>query len=204
MSVVIGLTGPIGCGKSTIAAHLATRGGLIIDADAQARIVTSPGRPTLAAIRARFGDAVFDDRDELDRSALAAVVFDDSAALKDLEAIVHPAVRLEVEARLATAEAGAAPFTVIEAIRLMEGGLAARCTEVWLVACDRPTQRARLRRRDMDPADADRRIAAQGDITERTAPAATRILRTDGALDDVLAMADELLQVALERARPGV
>ncbi len=55
----------------------------------------------------------------------------------------------------------------------------------------------------MDPADAERRIAAQGDITERTAPAATHILRTDGALDGVLAMADELLRVALDRGRPG-
>ena len=165
--------------------------------------MTGPGRPTLPAIRARFGDAVFDDRGELDRSALATIVFDDPAALKDLEAIVHPAVRVEVEARLASPEAEVAPFTVIEAIRLVEGGLAARCTEVWLVACDRPTQRARLRQRDMDPADAERRIAAQGDITERTAPAATHILRTDGALDGVLAMADELLRAALERGRPG-
>jgi dephospho-CoA kinase len=203
MSIVIGLTGPIGCGKSTVAAHLATRGGLVIDADALARVVTSPGRPALPAIRARFGDAVFDDRGELDRSALATIVFDDPVALKHLEAIVHPAVRAEVEARLASAEAEAAPFTVIEAIRLVEGGLAARCTEVWLVACDRPTQRARLRQRHMDPADAERRIAAQGDITERTAPAATHILRTDGALDGVLAMTDELLRTALDRDRPG-
>lgn len=203
MSIVIGLTGPIGCGKSTIAAHLATLGGLVIDADVVARVVTSPGSPTLPPIRARFGDGVFDDRGELDRSALATVVFDDPAALQDLEAIVHPAVRVEVDARLASPEAEAAPFTVIEAIRLVEGGLAARCTEVWLVACDRPTQRARLRQRDMDPADADRRIAAQGDMTERTAPAATHILRTDGSLDGVLAMTEELLQAALDRARPG-
>jgi dephospho-CoA kinase len=196
MSLVIGLTGPIGCGKSTIAARLAEHGGEIIDADALAHLVTSTGRDGLIAIRARFGDAVFRDRGELDRAALAAVVFEDSAALRDLEAIVHPAVRRELDARLESPRAKTAPFTVIEAIRLVEGGLASRCDEVWLVVCDRPTQRDRLQRRGMDPDDVDRRIVAQGDIAERLAPAATRILRTDGPLEAVLVAADEALEAA--------
>jgi len=197
MSRVIGLTGPIGCGKSTVAARLAEHGALVIDADALARLVTGPGSETLVMIRARFGEAVLDDRGALDRAALAAVVFDDPAALRDLEAIVHPAVRLEVEARLGSAEAQAAPFTVIEAIRLVEGGLASRCDEIWLVVCDRPTQRQRLRARGMDPDDAERRISAQGDLAERLASAATRIVRTDGPLDAVLAETDEALRAAL-------
>jgi dephospho-CoA kinase len=197
MSLVIGVTGPIGCGKSTIAAHLAERGGKVIDADALAHLVTGPGRDTLVAIRARFGDAVFDDRGALDRAGLAAVVFDDPAALQDLEAIVHPAVRHEVDTRLDSPQARSAPFTVIEAIRLVEGGLASRCDEVWLVVCDRPTQRDRLRSRGMDADDADRRIAVQGDIAERLAPAATRILRTDGPLEAVLAATDDALAAAL-------
>jgi len=197
MSRVIGLTGPIGCGKSTVAARLAEHGALVIDADALARLVTGPGSETLVLIRARFGEAVLDDRGALDRAALAAVVFDDPAALRDLEAIVHPAVRLEVEARLGSAEAQAAPFTVIEAIRLVEGGLASRCDEIWLVVCDRPTQRQRLRARGMDPDDAERRISAQGDLAERLASAATRIVRTDGPLDAVLAETDEALRAAL-------
>ena len=197
MSRVIGLTGPIGCGKSTVAARLAEHGALVIDADALARLVTGPGSETLVMIRARFGEAVLDDRGALDRAALAAVVFDDPAALRDLEAIVHPAVRLEVEARLGSTEAQAAPFTVIEAIRLVEGGLASRCDEIWLVVCDRPTQRQRLRARGMDPDDAERRISAQGDLAERLASAATRIVRTDGPLDAVLAETDEALRAAL-------
>ena len=197
MSRVIGLTGPIGCGKSTVAARLAEHGALVIDADALARLVTGPGSETLVMIRERFGEAVLDDRGALDRAALAAVVFDDPAALRDLEAIVHPAVRLEVEARLGSAEAQAAPFTVIEAIRLVEGGLASRCDEIWLVVCDRPTQRQRLRARGMDPDDAERRISAQGDLAERLASAATRIVRTDGPLDAVLAETDEALRAAL-------
>jgi dephospho-CoA kinase len=196
MSLVIGLTGPIGCGKSTIAARLAEHGGEIIDADALAHLVTSTGRDTLIAIRARFGDAVFHDRGELDRAALAAIVFEDSAALRDLEAIVHPAVRRELDARLESPRAKTAPFTVIEAIRLVEGDLASRCDEVWLVVCDLSTQRDRLQSRGMDPDDADRRIVAQGDIAQRLAPVATRILRTDGPLEAVLAAADEALEAA--------
>ena len=168
MSPVIGLTGPIGCGKSTVAARLAVHGGHVIDADALARLVTGPGRGTLKAMRERFGDAVFDDRGELDRGALSAVAFDDPAALRDLEAI-----------------------------RLVEGGLASRCDEIWLVVCDRPTQRDRLRGRGMDPDDAERRIASQGDMAERLAPAATRILRTDGPLDAVLVSIDAALREAL-------
>lgn len=197
MSPIIGLTGPIGCGKSTVAGRLAEHGGLVIDADALARLVTGPGRPTLTAIRERFGDAVFGDRGELDRGALAVVVFDDPGALRDLETIVHPAVRQEVEARLGSSEARAARFVVIEAIALVEGGLASGCDEIWLVVCDRPTQRERLRLRGMDPEDAERRIAAQGEIAERLAPAATRILRTDGSLEAAMAATDEALWAAL-------
>jgi dephospho-CoA kinase len=197
MSRIIGLTGPIGCGKSTVAGRLAEHGGLVIDADDLAHLVTEPGRPTWAAIRERFGDAVFGEHGELDRAGLAAVVFDDPGALRDLEAIVHPAVRLEVEARLGSSEAQAAPFLVIEAIRLVEGGLASRCDEIWLVVCDRPTQRERLRLRGMDPEDAERRISAQGEMAERLAPAATRILRTDGSLDVAMAATDEALRAAL-------
>ena len=198
MRRIIGLTGPIGCGKSTIAAHLAARGGEVIDADALARVVTGPGSPTLPAIRSRFGAGVFDDQGELDRAALAEVVFSDAAALRDLEAIVHPSVRAEIDTRLAAAETQRAPFVVIEAIRLVEGGLAARCDEVWLVVCDRPTQRRRLHERGMATDDADRRIAAQGDLVERLAPTATRILRTDGDLEIVLGVVDEALGAALD------
>ena len=79
--VIIGLTGPIGCGKSTVAGMLAELGGVVIDADALVREVTAPGQPTLEAIHARFGEAVFRPPGLLDRAALAAIVFDDRAAL---------------------------------------------------------------------------------------------------------------------------
>ena len=184
--VIIGLTGPIGCGKSTVAAMLAELGGVTVDADALAREVTSPGRPALAAIRERFGDGVFSAPGVLDRAALAAIVFADRAALADLEAIVHPDVRRLVEARLDEARRQGDPFVTIEAIKLVEGGLAERCDEVWLVTCPGATQRQRLAERGMPPADVERRLATQGpDLAARLRPAAQRCLETTGTKAEV-------------------
>ncbi|HEX5823160.1 MAG TPA: dephospho-CoA kinase, partial [Candidatus Limnocylindrales bacterium] len=124
-TVRIGLTGPIGCGKSTVAALLATRGAVVVDADEIARAVTAPGQPAHDAILTRFGDPVRAADGSLDRAALARIVFADPAALAALEAIVHPAVRPVILAAIEAAEAGAAPAVVVEAIKLVEGGLAA-------------------------------------------------------------------------------
>lgn len=199
----IGLTGPIGCGKSTLARHLASRGGTIIDADELAKAVTVPGAPALAAVRERFGDRVFGFGGVLDRAALAKVVFSDPIALRDLEAIVHPAVRERIEAALAAAREARAPFVVIEAIKLVEGGLARTCDEVWLVVCDRATQRGRLGGRGLDATDTERRLGAQGDMAERLSAVATRVLRTDGPLRAALAVADAALDAALSAPRRG-
>lgn len=197
--VVIGLTGPIGCGKSTVGAMLAELGGTFIDADALVREVTAPGEPALAAIRDRFTAAVFDSAGGLDRAALAEVVFSDPAALADLEAIVHPPVRARVEALLESALASGVPFVAIEAIKLIEGGLAERCDEVWLVECDPAQQRERLAGRGLPADDVERRMATQGpDLAERLAGRADRRIDTSGpnetirehvhdALADVLA-----------------
>ena len=103
----------------------------------------------------------------LDRAALGRIVFADPAALRDLEAIVHPAVRPRILAAIAAAEADGAVAVVIEAIKLVEGGLAALCDEVWLVTCDPAVQRTRLVGRGTSPEDADQRIAAQAGFAER-------------------------------------
>jgi len=196
--LVVGLTGPIGCGKTAVARWLEARGGWRIDANDAAREVTAPGRPELAAIRRRFGDGVFAEDGSLDRPALAAVVFADPACLAELEAIVHPPVGVLVRERMATAAAAGAPFIVIEAIKLVESGLAATCDEVWLVECAPAVQRARLVGRGMEPADADRRMAAQGpDLADRLAPFATRRIRVDGSLEEM----EQEVGVALDGAR---
>jgi dephospho-CoA kinase len=160
----IGLTGPIGCGKSTVAGWLAARGAVVVDADVVARAVTSPGEPAHEAVIARFGDVVRAADGALDRAALGRLVFADAAALRDLEAIVHPAVRPRILAAMDEADRAGAPAVVVEAIKLTEGGLAALCDEVWLVECEPEIQRARLLGRGMAPGDADRRIAAQAGL----------------------------------------
>ncbi len=160
--VLIGLTGPIGCGKSTVAGWLASLGGRRIDMDALAREVTAPGTATLPAIRRRFGDGVFAADGSLDRAALAAIVFRDPAALADLERIVHPFVRERLVEEVASAGAAGVRFVVIEAIKLVESGIAAACDAVWVVDCGPEMQRARLSGRGVAPDDAERRMAAQG------------------------------------------
>jgi dephospho-CoA kinase len=179
-AVRIGITGPIGCGKSTLGGWLATRGAIVVDADAEARAITAVGQPAHDAILERFGDVVRGPDGTLDRAALARLVFSDAAALRDLEAIVHPAVRPRILAAMEAADAAGARAVVIEAIKLVEGGLAALCDETWLVTCTPDEQQARLAGRGIASDDAARRIAAQADIAARLAPAATRILDTSG------------------------
>jgi len=152
---------------------------------------------------ARFGDGVFAPNGSLDRGALAALVFPDETALRDLEAIVHPAVRARLDGSVAGAERAGATVIAIEAIKLVEGGLAVACDEVWLVACEGATQRARLAARGADPGDVEQRIAAQGDIVARLAPVATRVLFTDGSLEATLAAVDAALAEALARRGQG-
>ena len=176
----IGLTGPIGCGKSTVASWLGELGAQVIDADLVARDVTSPGSPELAAVVAAFGPWILRDDGSLDRAALGRMVFADTAALARLEAIIHPAVRPRILESIASAERDRPPAVVIEAIKLVEGGLAALCDEVWLVTCDPADQLSRLSARGVQPADAQARIAAQSDIVDRLTPVATRVVDTSG------------------------
>jgi dephospho-CoA kinase len=184
--LLIGLTGPIGCGKSTVGRMLAELGGTVIDADVLARRATEAGRSTLPAIRERFGDGVFDEHGNLDRAAMARIVFQDALALAD-----------------------DAPFVVIEAIKLVEGGLAQRCNEVWLVECQPVTQRSRLVGRGDSEADAARRIETQGpDLTDRLAAQlaegrgeatepTVRRLSTDATLEELTERVEDLLAEAL-------
>jgi dephospho-CoA kinase len=171
-AVRIGITGPIGCGKSTISRWLAEHPGVVVvDADDVARAVRSEPE-VVSRIQERFGTT--------DPRQLAEIVFADDAALRDLEAIVHPAVRPRILDAMAEADAEGARAVVIEAIKLVEGGLADLCDEVWLVTCSPGVQRARLIARSTSPEDADRRIAAQGDITARLTPRAMRVIDTSG------------------------
>lgn len=200
--VRIGLTGPIGCGKSTVAGHLAGRGALVIDADRLARDATGPGQPALGAIAGRFGAGLIGADGRLDRAALGRIVFADARALADLEAIVHPAVRPRILAALDAAGATSAPAVILEAIRLVEGGYTNLVDELWLIECSAAVQRGRLLARGTDPDDAERRVAAQAGLVARARGVATRIIVTDGSLDATMAAADAAFDSAL-LPRPG-
>lgn len=198
----IGITGPIGCGKSTIAGWLGELGAVVIDADQVAREVTPPGSAALASIVERFGPGVLRPDGALDRTALGRIVFADSGPLADLESIVHPAVRARILELISAAECEPArgriraPAVVIEAIKLVEGGLATFCDGVWLVTCDAAAQRERLAGRGAaagrppDSADTEARIAAQSDLVARLTPHATRIVDTSGSIAESRARVD--------------
>jgi dephospho-CoA kinase len=197
-AVRIGITGLIGCGKSTIAGWLGERPGVVvIDADRVARDVLDPGEPALDAVIARFGGGLLLDDGSLDRAALGRVVFADAAALRDLEAIVHPAVRPRIMASMEAADGAGVTAVVIEAIKLVEGGLAELCDEVWLVTCDPVVQRARLIGRGSSEIDAEQRIAAQGDLVVRLRPVATQTIDTSGTAAETRRLAESVLERAL-------
>ncbi len=99
--ILVGLTGGIGSGKSTVSALLRERGAVIVDADAITRELQQPGAPLLAALAERFGESIIGPDGELDRAGVAAIVFSDAEALKSLNAIVHPAVGAEIARRVA-------------------------------------------------------------------------------------------------------
>ena len=193
----IGLTGPIGCGKSTVARVLGRAGAVVVDADDVARGVTAPGEPALARVVARFGSGFLLPDGTLDRSALGRLVFSDPAALADLERIVHPEVRRVIEGIFADAERTGAAAVVVEAIKLVEGGLAAVCDEVWLVTCTSAAQRDRLLDRGLAPADIEQRIIAQAGIEARVGPVATRIIDTSGPREVTAAVVEAAFAEAL-------
>lgn len=199
-AVRIGVTGPIGCGKSTVAGWLGERPNVVvIDADRVARDVLAVGTPEAEAVYRQFGENLRRADGTLDRAALGRIVFSDPASLRDLESIVHPAVRPRILAAVADADGSGAAAVVIEAIKLVEGGLGELCDEIWLVTCDPDVQRHRLVGRGTPPRDAEARISAQGDIAHRLRTDATRVIDTNGDPQTTRTLVQDLLEALLGR-----
>ena len=156
-----------------MASLLARRGAVIVDADALARQAVAPGTPGLSEVVGRFGAAVVGGGGELDRAALAAMVFGDAAALADLNAIVHPWVRAAIAERLAALDGGTFDgVVVLEIPLLVESGRSYGASKVIVVDCPEEVAVRRLvEERGMDEGDARRRMAAQVSRTERLAAA---------------------------------
>lgn len=187
---VVGLTGGMGAGKSTVARCLAAHGAHVVDADQVAREVVEPGMPALAAIVAEFGDEVLTPEGVLDRAAMAGIVFSDQERLRALEEITHPAIRARItELLLEHLAAEAAEPTqrvvVLDHPLLIESGLADDLEVVVVVTAPVDLRVQRLAQgRGIDPDDARARIRAQADDEIRLA-VATHVVRNDGAEDDL-------------------
>jgi dephospho-CoA kinase len=167
--LLVGLTGGIASGKSTVTRQLAALGCRVIDADVLARQVVAPGEPALAAVAAEFGPEVLRPDGTLDRPRLGAVVFADPARRRALEAIVHPAVQARRQAILdGLAAEGFDGLGVQDAALLVEVGGAAHVDRLVVVYAEPAAQRERLMRRDgLAGPDADRRIASQMPLAEK-------------------------------------
>ena len=205
MTLKIGITGPIGCGKSTILGWLAARGALVIDADQVTRELMAPGSDVVGRIIAAFGPGVAGPDGSLNRAALAVIVFNDPAELDRLEAISHPVIRARILELIAGAEARSVPIVALEAIRLVDGAYPVLLDEVWLVTCDPAAQRERLAARGLAADDAAARIEAQADLAEHARPVATRVIDTSGLLAATEAAVDEALKAAASaQAEPSL
>ena len=202
--ILVGLTGGIGSGKSTVSAMLAEHGAVIVDADALARELQAPGSPVLERMAERFGPHIIRDDGSLDRPAVAEIVFNDETSLKALNDIVHPALGVEITRRIEEAR-GTDAIVVLDFPLLAERprpGLSAT------VVVDVPVETAVERlvaSRGMSEDDARARIASQVSRDERLA-IATHVIDNSGDLDAlrdrVDALWEELTRLPHDAAEP--
>jgi dephospho-CoA kinase len=201
--ILVGLTGGIGAGKSTVSELLAARGAVIVDADAIVRELQAPGGAIVSRLADRFGDGVVSADGSLDRAAVAAIVFHDEQALEDLNAIVHPAVREEM-ARRVDVERDTDHVVVLDIPLLTENP---RKDLAAVLVVDVPIDVAVERlvaSRGMDETDARARIASQANRDDRLA-LATHVIDNTGDVDDLRARVDEVWGelVTLPHAAPS-
>jgi len=197
--LLVGLTGGIGAGKSVVARMLEQRGAVVFDADLLAHRAIAPGTPGHDAVVERFGSTVLAPGGDVDREALASIVFADPAARRDLEAIVHPEVR-RLFAEGAEAYADTDAVVVMGAPLLVETGMHTAFDVLVVVTASEETQIDRLmRERGMSAAASRARMASQLPI-EAKAEAADILLDNEGTLEELEAQVDRAWEELRERA----
>jgi dephospho-CoA kinase len=186
MTYLIGLTGNIAAGKTTVCSILRQLGAHIIDADALVHRLLTSGQPVHRQVIAEFGAGIVRPDGQIDRAHLGRIVFADAAALRRLEAIIHPAVDALVQQEIA---ASTEAVIVVDAVKLIESGLSRRCDAVWVVTAPEEQQFLRLTaKRGMATDDAWQRIRAQS-------PQIDKVRRADVVIDNGGSEADTEAQV---------
>ncbi len=169
---ILGLTGGIACGKSTISLTLKEQGAVIIDGDVLSRQLTAPGGAALPGIRARFGEGVFHPDGSLDRRSLGQLVFSDDRARQMLDDLMQPLLMDMIRAGIAQARADGAAVCVLDMPLLYEKGIDALCDRVWCAWLPHALQLERLMLRDGFTAhEAEMRISSQMPVDEKAARA---------------------------------
>ena len=187
--LVIGLTGGIGSGKSTVSALLAAKGAVVVDADAIVRDVQQPGTPVFDAMVERFGPGIVAADGTLDRAAVADLVFSDTDALADLNAIVHPAVGAEIVRRLQELEE-TDEVVILDVPLMVESKNAYPVAGLLVVDVDPEVALERLvAHRGMREDDVRARMGRQASRDERVARA-DRVIDNSGTADDLVAQVD--------------
>ena len=189
---VLGLTGGVGMGKSTAARLLKKAGLPVVDSDDLAREVVQPGTDALAEIATEFGEGFLNTDGSMNRVKMASTVFQDDAARKRLEAIIHPRVRVGWEKQIEQWREQKRPVGVVVIPLLFEVDLQDSFDAVLCVACTANTQRARLRERNWNDAQITARIAAQMDIAQKM-DLADHVLWNEGAPELLMDQMKEIL-----------
>jgi len=173
--ILIGLTGNIACGKSTVLRQLRDLGAFVIDADTLIHSILRQDGPAYWPVVAEFGPEIVKGDGDIDRQALGRIVFSDPEKLRRLEEIEHPIVRRIIDEEIGQADE---EIVVLDAIKLIESGWADKCDTVWVVICRREQQIERLQKsRGYSREDAEMRVSAQSDP-------ALKVARADIVIDN--------------------
>ena len=193
--MIIGLTGGIACGKSTVANLLKALGATVIDADVVARQVVEPGTDGLHAIQQHFGTEVLNANGELDRDAMRKIILEDPSAKAVLEGITHPRIRRSIADAVTHAIDCGASFVFVEAALLVETGSHALYPHLWVVCCDESVQVQRLVSRNQCSVDAAFKWINAQMASAQKASYATQVIYNNGTVDDL----EREVQVAFKR-----